>query len=76
MRWIVLYNPDNNKKKHPSWRVELLHEYVEQNVKALLSKNLFCDWRIVSNVFKSFDEALSCLDELKYRKDLNDNIKL
>ena len=69
MRWIVLHNPDNKKEKHPSWRVELLHEYVEQNVKALINGESFSNWRIVSNVFESFDEALIFLDELKERID-------
>lgn len=65
MRWIVLHNPNNHEKDLHSWRVELLHEHAEKNLKALLSKTPFCDWRIVSNVFKSFDEALTYLDELK-----------
>ena len=69
MEWIVLYSPSNFEAGLPPWRVTPMQEHIGMNLKALISKNPFCDWHVVSNVFKSFDEALIFLDELKERID-------
>ena len=71
MRWIVLHNPDNNKKGSSAWRVEPLEEHIEMNLQALLNDEDFPDWHVVSGVYKSFFEAGEYLDELKERISLN-----
>ena len=73
MLWIVLYSPDY-KKGLPAWRVEPLQEHIEMNLQALMNDEDFSNWYVIGGVYKSFFEAGQYLDELKYRKDLNDNI--
>jgi hypothetical protein len=74
MRWVVLYSPSNFEKGSPAWRVEPLAEHIEMNLQALINDEDLLSWHVVGGVYKSFFEAGQYLDELKYRKDLNDNI--
>ena len=67
MRWIVLYNPANNKKGSPAWRVEPLKEIIETNLKALMNDEDFSNRYVIGGVFSSHYEAGQYLDELKYR---------
>ena len=76
MEWIVLYSPSNYEAGLPPWRVQPLEEYIETNLKALLNNKDFSGWHVIGGVYESFFEAGQYLDELKYRKDLNNNIKL